>query len=170
MIGGLGAVDLGMLAVLAASIIVGLLRGLVFEVLALLGWVAAYFVAQWYGPEIAPALPIGAPGSGLNWAAAFALVFVATVIVWSLAARLVKLLLHATPLSGIDRVGGAAFGLVRGAVLLLALATVVHVTPAAQSPLWQASVGAVWLDASIDVLRPLLPSDVGPWLPAGLRN
>ena len=39
--------------------------------LSLLGWVAAWFAGLWFGPVLAPHLPIGAPGSGLNAIAAF---------------------------------------------------------------------------------------------------
>ncbi len=38
-----------------------LVRGLVFEVLSLAGWVAAYFAAQWLAPPLARrTLPVGA--------------------------------------------------------------------------------------------------------------
>ena len=37
-----------LLGVLLASMVVGLWRGLVYEVLSLAGWVAAFFVAQWW--------------------------------------------------------------------------------------------------------------------------
>ena len=170
MIAGLGAVDLAMLAMLALSVIFGLVRGLIFEVMALAGWVVAYFAAQWFSPDLARQLPVGAPGSAANLAAAFGIVFLATLIAWGLFARLLRLLLRATPLSAIDRVGGGAFGLLRGGVVLLVLATLVRYSPAAQSPLWQASVGAGWLNESIGVIRPLLPGDIGQWLPAGIGN
>jgi membrane protein required for colicin V production len=169
-IAGIGAVDLAMLAVLLLSVVVGLVRGLTFEVLSLAGWVVAYFAAQWFAAELAPYLPIGEPGSLARHVAALALLFVGVLVAWTLLARLVRLLLHATPLSLIDRVGGGAFGLLRGAVLLLALATVVRVTPAAQSRFWQASVGAAWLQSAVHVIHPLLPAEVGPWLPTAIRD
>jgi len=167
-ISGIGLVDLAMLAVLGVSVVIGLVRGLLFEVMSLVGWVIAYVAARWFAPDLAAQLPIGTAGSHLNHGLAFAGIFVATVIAWSLLARLVRLLLHATPLSLIDRVGGGAFGLLRGGLLLLVLATVVRYSPAAQSPLWQASVGAGWLAQVLAALQPLLPADVGPWLPEGL--
>lgn len=157
--------DWTLLAVLAVSVVVGLVRGFVFEVLSLLGWVAAWFAAQWAAPQLGPVLPVGAPGSAMNLAAAFALVFLAALIVWSLGARLVRLLLQATPLSAADRVLGAGFGLVRGAVLLMALATVVALTPAVKSPAWQASTGAAWLQIGLKGLKPLLPPEVAGRLP-----
>ncbi|CAD5372395.1 Colicin V production protein [Rubrivivax sp. A210] len=153
-------VDWALLAVLALSIVVGLVRGFVFECLSLAGWLVAWFGAQWVAPQLAPHLPLGAPGSSLNLAAAFALVFIAAMIVWGLLARLVRLLIHATPLSIPDRLLGAVFGLLRGGVLLLAVALVVALTPAAQSTAWRAAQGGRWLTATLLSLEPLLPEAV----------
>jgi membrane protein required for colicin V production len=154
---GIGWVDIALAAVLLASVIVGLVRGFVFELLSLAGWVAAWFAAQWAAPEIAPHLPIGAHGSALNHGAAFLCAFVAALIIWSLLARLVRLLIHATPLSVPDRLLGGVFGVVRGAVLLLVLATLVGFTPLARSAAWQQSRGAAILHAVLQGLLPLLP-------------
>jgi membrane protein required for colicin V production len=162
----LGWVDLFMLVVMAASVVIGLWRGFIFEVLALLGWIAAYFFSQWFAPDLSRQLPIGTPGSGLNHAAAFVLCFIFALIVWGLLARVVRLLLRATPLSVPDRVLGAGFGVLRGGVLLLVLATIVAFTPAARSPEWQASIGARWLGDAVVTLRPALPAEVANWLPA----
>jgi membrane protein required for colicin V production len=162
----LGWIDWTLLAVLALSVLIGLVRGFVFEVLSLAGWLAAWFGAQWAAPQAAPHVPIGTAGSALNIAASFVLCFLAVLIVWALLARLVRLLLHATPLSLADRALGAGFGLVRGAVLLLALATVVMLTPAASSPTWRSSHGALWLGVAINGLKPLLPQAVASKLPA----
>jgi membrane protein required for colicin V production len=161
----LGWVDWALAAVLAVSIAVGLWRGLVFEVLSLLGWVAAYVAAQAFASSAAPMLPIGAPGSGLNQGAAFALVFMFALLAWALASRLLRLVIHATPLQLVDRVLGGGFGLLRGAVLLLAVATVVSLTPIARSPAWQQSQGAVWLGALLHGLKPVLPESLAQHLP-----
>ena len=160
-----GVIDWAMLAVLAVSVLLGLWRGLLLEVAMLVGWVVAYFVAQWFAADLAPHLPVGTPGSGANRAAAFAVVFVLAIIIWGLAAKLVRMAVHATPLSIVDRIGGAAFGVLRGAVVLIAVATLVALTPAAQSPLWQSSVGARWTTATVAFIKPLLPHDLRQWLP-----
>lgn len=157
--------DLVLLAVLLLSAIVGLWRGLTFEVLALLGWVAAYVAAQLLGPLAAPLLPVGSPGSALNHGAAFAAVFVLTLIVWGLAARGVRALIQATPLSGLDRLLGSVFGVLRGAVVLLALATVVLLTPLKNSSSWQQSQLGQALTVALRQLQPLLPHDMAQHLP-----
>jgi membrane protein required for colicin V production len=165
-IGGLSWVDWALLAVLALSVVAGLVRGFVFEVMALIGWVVAWFVAQWFAPEVAPHLPVGKPGGALNLVLAFVLTFVAGLVVWGLLARLLRMLIHATPLSLPDRALGAGFGLLRGGVLLLAVATVVALSPAATSHAWRASQGALWLNSTLHGLKPVLPEAVARRLPA----
>ena len=159
-------IDWLLLAVLAASVVLGFVRGLVYEALALAGWVVAWFAAQWAAPHLAPHLPLGEPGSALQLGAAFALAFLLALVVWGLLARLVRMLVQATPLSLLDRVLGSGFGVFRGLVLLLAVATVVMLTPAAQSDPWRGSHGAQWLGQALDSLKPLLPEAAADLLPA----
>lgn len=165
---GIGVVDLAMLAVILLSVAVGLVRGLTFELMSLVGWVAAYFAASWFAADVAAWLPLQRFDTVVQRGVAFALLFVGVLVAWTLAARLLRLLLHATPLSLIDRVGGGAFGVLRGALVLLVLATIVRATPAAQSLLWTTSIGAGWLDAAVTRLQVWLPGEVGAGIPAGL--
>ena len=159
MIPALSWLDWSLLAVLLLSVAVGLVRGFVFECLSLAGWVAAWFAAQWGAPVLAPYLPqlsVSNAGLALKQGLAFVLVFVAALIAWSLLARLVRVLIHATPLSLPDRLLGAVFGFLRGGVLLLVVATVVALTPASQSQGWRASRGVQWLNVALASLKPLL--------------
>lgn len=161
----LTALDWVLLAVMALSLVVGLVRGFVFESLSLAGWVVAWFAAQWAAPLLAPSLPVGVPGGAFNHGVAFALAFLGALIVWALLARLLRMLIHATPLSIIDRLLGAGFGVLRGLVILLAVASVVALTPAAQSPAWRGSQGAQVLMKTLLVLKPLLPESAARFLP-----
>ncbi|MBL8331975.1 MAG: CvpA family protein [Rubrivivax sp.] len=158
-------IDWALLAVLIVSVIVGLVRGFVFEVMSLVGWIVAWFGAQWLVADVAPYIPLGEPDSGARRVAAYVAAFVGILLVWAIGARLVRLLIHATPLSVPDRLLGAGFGLLRGAVLLLAVATLVMLTPAAQSKPWQRSEGARWLGIAMIGLKPLLPADWARHLP-----
>ncbi|HSW07243.1 CvpA family protein [Aquabacterium sp.] len=162
----LGWVDMVLLGVLLLSVIVGLWRGLVFELMSLVGWVVAYVLANVYTPEMSGYVRIGEPGSALNQGAAFVVAFILVLVVWSLLARLLRLVIHATPLTFIDRVLGAGFGVLRGVVLLLVAATLIAFTPAARSPEWTASQGAVWLGVALQGLKPMLPAEVARHLPA----
>ena len=152
--------DIGLLVFLALSMLIGLMRGFVFELLSLAGWFAAYFAARYGTPEFQPYLHIGETGSSLNYAASFACVFLVALVVWSIGARLVRALIRATPLSPIDRLLGAGFGLVRGLVVLLIAVVLVGVSPWAKATMWQQSMGVAWLNAVVHELRPLFMNDV----------
>ena len=154
----LGWIDIAMLAVVGLSAIVGVLRGLTFEILSLLGWVAAWFAALWFGPMIAPQLSIASPS--LNHIAAFAIAFVIALVICGLAARAISALVGKTPLKPLDRLLGAAFGVLRGLLVLLAIAIVVAHTPASSSAAWRESHGAVWLDAMLRELMPLVAPEM----------
>jgi membrane protein required for colicin V production len=156
----LGWVDIALAAFLLLSVLVGLWRGFVFELLSLAGWFAAYFAGLWLTPMFVGYIHIGDPGSNLNYGATFACVFLVALVVWSLAARLVRAMIRATPLSVFDRLLGAAFGFVRGLVVLLVAATVIGISPWGQSTAWQRSQGAVWLNAMLHELRPYFTNEV----------
>ncbi len=159
-------VDLAMLGWMVVSMLIGLIRGLVFEAFSLIGWGVAYFGAHWVTPMLAPHLPIGAPGSAINHAAAFLCAFFGLLIAWGLVTRLARLLVRATPLNLPDRVFGAGFGAMRGLLVLLAVATVVGLTPMVGSLAWQRSQCAAWLNVALHGLKPLLPYEISQHLPA----
>lgn len=163
----MNGLDIAGLVIIGLSVLIGLWRGLVFELMSLLGWLLAYGVAMAFAPTVGPYLPIGEPGSPLNQAAAVVTCFVGTVIVWAVLSRLVRTLIRGSPLTPGDRALGAIFGLARAVLLLLVLATAVALTPAAKSPLWQQSVGAQWLGILLDGIAPALPQPISRWLPSG---
>ena len=149
-----------MLGVVAFSAIVGIWRGFTFELLSLAGWFAAYVAARWLQPWAAAELPIGEKGSLLNHGAAFACVFIVALIAWGFIARGISVLVKKTPLSPVDRLFGAAFGVLRAGIVLLVFATAIGYTPAARSPAWRESTGAAILEAALKALLPLLPEGV----------
>ncbi|HWP18317.1 MAG TPA: CvpA family protein [Burkholderiaceae bacterium] len=161
----LGWVDWALLALLVLSTVVGIVRGLTFEVLSVLGWVAAYMGAQWATPQVAPSVPVGLPGSALNHLATFALLFVAVLFLWGVLAWLVKKLVRASLLSTADRLLGAGFGLVRGLLIALVVATLVMWTPLAHSQAWRESHGAAMLRQVLFGLKPLMPRELAQHLP-----
>ncbi len=149
-----GWLDIGMLVFMALSLVVGLMRGFVFELLSLAGWFVAFFTARECVPFVQPYVTLIPPGSVLNYGVTFACVFLVIGIVWGLAARLVRSLIRATPLSPVDRLLGAAFGLVRGLAVLLVAAALIGVSPWSAAPAVQTSRGAGWLKAALTELRP----------------
>ena len=161
----MATLDWVFLTVLAASLALGAWRGLVYEVLSVLGWIAAFVLAQWLAPDAAAWLPMGRSGEALRYAAGFVLVFIAAAFAAGLMAWALKKLVEAVGLRPVDRTLGAAFGLVRGAVLLLAAAVVVNLTPLQGGEWWMESKGAGVSTTVLKGLKPVLPERFGRYLP-----
>ncbi|MDN3921749.1 CvpA family protein [Roseateles violae] len=159
-------VDLVLAGLLAASVLLGLWRGLMFELLAIAGWIVAYFGCPYLAPIVGGWLPAERLGPNLVHLAGLVLAFILILIIWGLAAKLLRALLRATPLSGIDRLLGAGFGVLRGLLVCLLLVVVVSMTPAVASPTWAASQLAPWLQELLLGLRPVLPDAVVKLIPA----
>ena len=140
-------------AILAASMLLGVWRGLVYEVLSVIGWIAAFVLAQWFAPTVAAQLPMESSGDTLRYAAAFVLVFVASVFAAGLISALMKKVISAVGLRPVDRMLGAIFGLFRGVILLLAVSVVVHMTALQESEWWLESKGAPMLITLLKGLR-----------------
>lgn len=153
-------VDGVLLFILVLSAVVGVWRGLVYEVLSVMAWVAAFVLAQHYAGRVSEMLPLGGGSSGLRTAAGFVLVFVAGAFAGGFLAWVVKKMVAAVGLRPIDRVLGGAFGLLRGGVVLLAVAVVVGMTPLQSQPGWQSSSVARVLGMGLHTLKPLLPESV----------
>lgn len=162
----MAALDWIFVAVLLASMLIGAWRGLVFEVLSLVGWVVAFFVAQWFAADMAAVLPVGESPETLRYAAGFALVFIIAVFVCGFLSWLAKKLVEAIGLRPADRALGAAFGVLRGGVLLLAAAVVAGLTPVQDALWWQQSWAAPVLTDVLKGLKPALPPEFGRHLPA----
>jgi membrane protein required for colicin V production len=158
--------DWVLLGVLLASMLLGFWRGLVYEVLSLVGWVAAFVVAQWLAPEVVVWLPMiqGAPES-VQYAVAFVVVFVVTVFVAGFLSWLIKKLVETVGLRPVDRTLGGVFGLARGVVLLLALTVVLQLTGVARDAWWSSAQGPAWLQVILTGLKPLLPQNFVDFLP-----
>ena len=157
-------VDWVFLAVLIFSMLLGAWRGLVYEVLSVLGWAASFYAAQYFAPVVAGWFPLQASSETVRYAAAFVLVFVAAVFIAGLLAFLLKKLIESIGLRPVDRTMGAAFGLVRGVILLLAAAVVIDMTALEKSVWWQESKGAPVLNATLKGLKPMLPEQFAKYL------
>ena len=150
--------------VLVFSLLLGAWRGLVYEVLSLLGWVASFYAAQWLAPQVAELLPLQSASETVRYAAAFVLVFIAALFATGLLAAMLKKIIDAIGLRPVDRTLGAAFGVLRGTVLLLAATVVINMTALKSSPWWQESSGAGLLTVTLGSLKPLLPEPFAKYL------
>ena len=131
-LGGLRAIDIAGIALIAAFLLLGARRGLWWQVVRLLGVVAAFSTARAVAPRLAGTFAGWLPeldarvAEGLAWTVVLALALVAVAAV----GRLGKRGIDAAMLGGLDRLGGAFAGAVQGACLWIAvLFVLVHLAP-----------------------------------------
>ena len=149
---------------LLLSLAVGAWRGLVFEILSLVGWAIAFMCARWWGPAAGALLPVSAGNTAVATAIGFVVVFIATAFAAGLVSSLCRRLVTTVGLRPVDRTLGAAFGFLRGLLVLLALAWVVEVTSLHESAWWQESAVAPLLRYGLEGVQPLLPASLAQFI------
>ena len=149
---------------LLLSVLLGLWRGLVYEVLSVLGWIAAFVLAQAFADEVGAWLPIDGLSPPLRVAVGFVLVFVIVAFAAGMGAWLVQKLVASVGLRPVDRVLGGAFGLLRGVVILLAVALVMNMTQMQNAAWWADSKVAQVSSATLVEVKPLLPEPVARYI------
>lgn len=162
----MAALDWVVVVVLAASVLLGLWRGLVYEVLSVLNWLAAFLLAQWLAPRAAEMLPLGRAGESVQYAAGFVVVFIAALFAGGLLAWITSKLVAAVGLRPVDRVLGGMFGVVRGIVAVLAIAVVVHLAGLDAGAWWTESKTSGVAEAALRGLKPVVPESFGAYFPA----
>ncbi|HZE61639.1 MAG TPA: CvpA family protein [Burkholderiales bacterium] len=149
--------DYVVLGVFALSIGWGMWRGLVREVMALVGWVIAFLATNLFAAPLADALPASLSRPEYRSLVAFIAIFFVTLVICTLGAVWLAKLVHAAGLGSVDRVFGALFGLLRALILVLAVAIVAGFTGIPRSAAWRDSIAGAQLAAAATALKPWLP-------------
>ncbi|MDO8448947.1 MAG: CvpA family protein [Rhodoferax sp.] len=126
--------------------------------------IAAFVLAQAFADEAGAWLPMGNLSPALRVAVGFVLVFVTVAFAAGLGAWLVQKLVASVGLRPVDRVLGGAFGLLRGVVILLAVALVVSMTQMQNAAWWADSNVAQVSTATLIEVKPLLPEPVARYI------
>ncbi len=122
----LNGVDWFIIVVLSISTLLSLWRGFVKEALSLLGWVAAFIVAHMFVDQLAAQLATVIANMTGRFIAAYAILFVSTLVLFTLIVHLAVKLVRVSGLTVLDRVLGTVFGFARGVIIILVLAYVVR--------------------------------------------
>lgn len=133
-------VDIVILSVIGVSVFISVCRGFVREVLSIVTWVVAFWVAFLFTPALAGHLVNVIEVPSLRSATAFLLLLIGTLILGAIVNYVVGRLIVRTGLSGTDRLLGIVFGVARGIIIVGILVLLAHATPLTQDPWWQESV------------------------------
>lgn len=151
------AVDLAFIVVLLVSALIGLWRGLLREVLSVVSWIAAGFLAYRYHPLAAQWLEQWIAEPTVRRIVAIVGVFVVAAVVFAVLSHLIAGLVRGTPLRGVDRSLGLLFGVARGVLVVALTVLVVDDSQFEDHPAWTeartlpwARVPALWLRTALE--------------------
>ena len=150
--------DIAILAVIAISAIISLFRGFVREVLSLLAWVVAIWVAYKFSAHIAPLFAAYVSLPSARQIIGFVVLLVATLMIIGIISFLISKIIESTGLSGTDRALGMVFGILRGVVIVALLVMLAGATPLPQDPWWQESIFIGHFQALAEFALQYLPS------------
>ena len=132
--------DIGIAVIVAISGVISLIRGFVKEAMSLVIWVAAFVVAMTFSEAASELLVNIIDLASLRQLAAWAGLFVGTLLVGAVVNFLLGKLVASTGLGGTDRTLGLVFGVFRGLLVVLALVVALpKAIPVEQDPWWQES-------------------------------
>ena len=152
--------DYLVLFVLVASVVISMLRGLVREMLSLLGWIVAFVVANTYSAPLAALLPGAIPGEVVRLIVAFIALFIGVRILMGLLSMAIAALVEAGGLTLADRGLGGLFGLGRGLVIVLAGVILCGMTSIPQQDFWRHALLSPLAESGVRTVKPFLPAAV----------
>ncbi len=177
--------DYAILAVLALSVLMGLWRGFIGEVLALACWILAFWTAWTFGPALADRFSASISTPSVRVLLGYVICFVTVLIAGAIVGFLMRKLVQGSGLSGSDRLLGMVFGLVRGFALVTLVVLLMGFTPFRRDPWWNQSrllpdfeIGARWLGDRLpaevakyiepveNAVKPLVPAPAKPVSPS----
>lgn len=157
--------DFIVLAILGVSALLGLLRGLVKEVLSLIAYVVAFLAGVWWGPIVSIWLTAYIDNSLLRTAIAYGAVFITVLLLVGLVNITLATLIKKTGLTPADHGLGALFGLLRGTLIVLVLVGLAGYTELPKEAWWQDARLSGATVQGIQHIKLLLPPSLSSWLP-----
>ncbi|MEJ2620948.1 MAG: CvpA family protein [Candidatus Thiodiazotropha sp.] len=153
-------IDILIIAIIALSAVISLIRGFVQEALSLATWIAAFTLAWLFFRSLALELTPWIDVPSIRLGVAFGLILVGILILGAIINYFMKVLVASTGLSGTDRMIGIFFGVARGAVIVSILVLLAGLTPFPNDPWWHESRLIPYFQEMALWLKGFLPSDI----------
>jgi membrane protein required for colicin V production len=147
------AVDYIILAIIIVSAVMGLVRGLLREAVAVITWFLAIVLAWLFASSLEPMLGGILVGSPLRIWAARAIIFVGVLLLGGAVAVLLGHYVRVSMFAGMDKFVGFVFGIVRGIVIVGAFTIAIQALRMDEDPRWKRSRLLPYAGAVADALR-----------------
>lgn len=121
-------VDIAIVAIIALSVLTGLFRGFVKELIALCVWILAIWLGFNYSQSLDPWLSSYIEEQSVRTAIGFIIILFATLFVGGVVNAILSFILKRAGLSGTDRTLGMGFGFLRGVFIVALIMVAVKMT------------------------------------------
>jgi membrane protein required for colicin V production len=152
--------DFAVIGIMLASMMLGVWRGVLGEIIAVAAWVLAFFAAKWWGGAFAQALLGGIGDPLLRLVVAWVLIFVIVLLLMALARLAVQGLIRAIGLSVSDRALGVLFGAARGGLIVLLLVALGGMISLSTERWWREAYLSAPLETAVLSCKPWLPPEI----------
>jgi membrane protein required for colicin V production len=149
--------DYVVLAVIAISVAISIVRGAARELMSILSWVVSGYLALQFAPAVAGVLPAGITSPTVRLAIAFIAILLVSLLLFALLALALSQLLKRSGLSATDRVLGAFVGLARAVVILVVLTLLAGLTTLPRESTWRNATLSPALESLAILVRTYLP-------------
>jgi len=152
--------DYMLLVIVGLSAVYSVFRGFVREVLSLAGWVLSFWAAIKFSPQLAEQLVDYITLSGARFVVAFLILFLLILVSSYIVAKMLVKLVRLGGLTGLDRLVGAGFGVLRGVVIATLLVMFGGLSPLSEEPAWQQSVMVSYLNKIASWASDNIPEEI----------
>lgn len=150
-------VDIAIIAVIGLSVLTGLFRGFVKELVALCVWILAIWLAFNYSPSLDPWLSKYIKEASARTAVGFVIILFATLLVGGVINAILSFILKRAGLSGTDKTLGMLFGFIRGVFIVALIMLAVRMTSLPFQQYSKESMLYARFDPVVDLLYSHLP-------------
>jgi membrane protein required for colicin V production len=149
--------DIAVLAIVAVSVVAGLLKGLVREIISLAGVLFGILLALILAPALSESVARWIQHAAAAYAVAFIVVFTATLVLATLIGTILNRVIGFAHLSFLNRTLGGLFGLARGTLIGLVIVLGLTLFLDRSAPLMAESRLLPRMVWGARVMAPLLP-------------
>jgi membrane protein required for colicin V production len=152
--------DYIVLIIIGLSVILSVMRGMIREVLAIVGLVAAFYVGVTYTNQLLPMMPVDIPNDALRVLAAFLVLFLATLLLATLLGIALSAIFKKAGLGWLNRFLGALFGVARGLLIVCVIVFLAGLTDIPKDPRWRNAMFSAPIEALVVNLLPWMPESI----------
>ncbi len=160
--------DYAVIGIMVLSLVLGLWRGLVYEVLSLLGWPLAFMLSRHFASTLEPMLPVSQDAARV--ALSYAIIFIAVLILWGMLVWVFSKLVKAAGLGVLDSVLGGLFGLLRGGLVILVMVWLAGTSSIPEQAFWRDAKFSLVAENAAQYARVVLPENIASRIHYRNRN